>query len=691
MRITTQHAFGFCLAGALVCAVPLRAATPEEITDSIESGLRWLVAQQNGNGSWGSYEPVAHTGFAVVKLEDRAFELGYASPFDVAYPYHQDVIDGLNYLFSQAAAAGAPPTATCRFAPGNHETYNTGVAMMAVAASQDPARAVNVPGSQVDGWTYQQVMDACVRFFVATQNPDGGWRYWAGNQPSDNSNTGYAVLGLRYAEAPAYGFNCVIPPGLIASLSNFASAIQDLVNGDADDGGSQYTIGGGWVNLLKTGNLLFEMSMVGDTTATPRVQDAIDYIERHWNDNNPDPGWRSPWHYQSMYCMMKGLESLGIDELTVGGSPMDWYDEFATAIVGSQQIDGSWPGDNWGNPILTTAWALLVLEKVAPPPPVEVEVAAPACACDTGYELTVTVTVERFTVEGTLEIYQDGELVATEMVEDLSGTATWVVTVPADTPGVHTWKAVLDVTPVGGGTPAHAEDQDSLTVCETPQVTGIPDQVAPFVSFDLDDYLNYGGALPVTWSVSGVPADWTVSIDAENVVTVVPPAGAPDPVDLTFTASVVCCANVVCAGSDTATFVPNQPPDCSGAFASLDRIWPPNHSWVPIQILGVVDPDGDALLITITSIFQDEPVDTYGDGKFTPDGDGVGTDTAWVRAERAGTKKVPGNGRAYHITFTADDGRGGVCDGEVLVGVPHDVKDVVMDEGALFDSTALSP
>jgi len=131
----------------------------------------------------------------------------------------------------------------------------------------------------------------------------------------------------------------------------------------------------------------------------------------------------------------------------------------------------------------------------------------------------------------------------------------------------------------------------------------------------------------------------------------------------------------------------NTPPDCSVAVPSVDVIWPPNHKFVRIDILGVTDPDGDPVAITIDGIFQDEPVDTFGDGNFTPDGLGIGTSTAQVRAERAGAKKVPGNGRVYHIFFTADDGLGGTCTDEVLVGVPHDVNDTPIDDGALFDST----
>ena len=248
---------------------------------------------------------------------------------------------------------------------------------------------------------------------------------------------------------------------------------------------------------------------------------------------------------------------------------------------------------------------------------------------------------------------------------------------------------MLDVVPVGGGTPAQATDEKVMMVCETPQVGDIPDQVAPFASFDLDDYLSYGGTLPVTWTATGVPVDWTVVIDAENVVTVAAPAGAIDPAAITFTASVTCCSGVVCASGDEAVFTPNRPPDASQAVPSIAMIWPPNHKMVGVEVLGVTDPDGDPVTITIDAIWQDEPVDTFGDGSHVPDGFGIGTSIAWVRAERAAAKKVGGNGRVYHIRFTADDGLGMSDSGEVLVGVPLSIKSAVIDDGALFDSTVV--
>ena len=138
------------------------------------------------------------------------------------------------------------------------------------------------------------------------------------------------------------------------------------------------------------------------------------------------------------------------------------------------------------------------------------------------------------------------------------------------------------------------------------------------------------------------------------------------------------------------TVCTNRPPDCTNAAPTVDELWPPNHQFVPVGIEDISDPDGDPITFTVTGIFQDDPVDTYGDGSFTPDGVGVGTDSCEVRAERSGTPGVPGDGRMYHINFMADDGAGGMCAGVVAVSVPHDQCGgaIAIDGGTLYDSTA---
>lgn len=128
----------------------------------------------------------------------------------------------------------------------------------------------------------------------------------------------------------------------------------------------------------------------------------------------------------------------------------------------------------------------------------------------------------------------------------------------------------------------------------------------------------------------------------------------------------------------------NRPPDCSMAHAHQPRLdppqYPPNHEFVPIDIEGVTDPDGDPVMVTVVDIFQDEKLVNDGSGRSCPDGDLLG---GRVRAERQGR----GNGRVYHIMFAAEDDFGGTCQGTVKVCVPHDRASACVDEGPLYDST----
>jgi hypothetical protein len=360
------------------------------------NGLSWLAGQQYVDGSWG-YHPegcdrVAYTGLAVLKFETRAIELGL-DPMGDDYEYSSQVISGLAYITANAhdvaigvQPAGDPDT------NGNgigtyfnqnscdpwHVIYNSGIAMMAIAASGHPELYQGTLQDAIDYMAWAQADNTCGLH-------RGGWRY----QPdcnSDNSNTGYVTLGLGFAEAPPpFGFSLTVPQFVKDELSIWIDVIQDDVNGDTDDGGSWYEPYWPWVNILKTGNLIFEMVLVGDTAGTPRLQDAVDYIERHWQDQNVDPGWGYnvyPANYQAMFILKKGLDfaRISLIDLNGDGAPEhDWFMELATVVVDQQNGDGSWPFCNWGDQTLCTAWALLALEPFVPPSPTSIDIKPGSC------------------------------------------------------------------------------------------------------------------------------------------------------------------------------------------------------------------------------------------------------------------------------------------------------------------------
>lgn len=104
----------------------------------------------------------------------------------------------------------------------------------------------------------------------------------------------------------------------------------------------------------------------------------------------------------------------------------------------------------------------------------------------------------------------------------------------------------------------------------------------------------------------------------------------------------------------------NRPPVCTAAAASPSTLWPPNGKLVPVTVVGVTDPDGDPVTVSVTSVSQNEP-----------ETDSVVTATgASLRATRLGS----GTGRVYTLAFSASDGKGGSCSGTVAVTVPHDQK-----------------
>ncbi|MFX1481855.1 MAG: hypothetical protein ACFFCP_01555 [Promethearchaeota archaeon] len=417
----------FCLALSMPCffVSPAVALEDDAVEDAVSRGIAWLVTQQDEtSGYWSGPAPEdarATTAFVLVKLQERALELE-KNPFQTDelepdyYEYASNVIRGWEYLLTPGPGVGLyvwhqwitdPQPYGDADTNGNgygisveNMVYYTGIFLMALAASGAPDR-INDGGLDFDadgtadtlGEIAQDVVDWLAFAQRDNGNQRGAWGYEA-NEAGDNSVSGYIVLALAAAE----NFGCDVPIWVRNELNIWIEEIQDPINGDTYDGGSRYSPAwpeNPWVNELKTGNLIFQMAFYGDDPTTARFQNAIDYIERHWCDPNLEPGWGFgqpvPAHYQAMYCLMKGFEYNGIDLIDIDGDDIpehDWYQEFASVLIDQQIQDtadlGHWPdspcyvwppdwfGGEWGThagEVLSTVWALLVLEKSVPPGP----------------------------------------------------------------------------------------------------------------------------------------------------------------------------------------------------------------------------------------------------------------------------------------------------------------------------------
>ncbi|NYT12737.1 MAG: hypothetical protein GKC03_09380, partial [Methanomassiliicoccales archaeon] len=87
----------------------------------------------------------------------------------------------------------------------------------------------------------------------------------------------------------------------------------------------------------------------------------------NYGGNADGAGWRGD--YQAMFTMMKGFEAYGIETIEVGGFDINWYENVSAYILEHQDTDGWWASTNGygiGLKNISTAWAMLTLERVVP-------------------------------------------------------------------------------------------------------------------------------------------------------------------------------------------------------------------------------------------------------------------------------------------------------------------------------------
>ncbi len=101
---------------------------------------------------------------------------------------------------------------------------------------------------------------------------------------------------------------------------------------------------------------------------------------------------------------------------------------------------------------------------------------------------------------------------------------------------------------------------------------------------------------------------------------------------------------------------PNQPPECVHLSVEPRSLQPADKRYVKVRLSAV----GDPRTITVTGVTQDEPVGRFPDAKLRPHPDRV-----FLRAEHSQS----GDGRVYHVAYTATDDQGGECTGVARVEV----------------------
>jgi PKD repeat protein len=617
-------------------------------------------------------------------------------------PYVEDVRRGMNFILSKSYPypihiedSRDPDTLFNGY--GIHsvyesQLYETGIVLMALASAGDSSLTSEVGGFGMLGRTYGAIAQDMVDFLAFAQNePDvgvwrGGWRYAPNFDQSDMSVTQWPVIGLEAAES---NFGTTVPQYVKDELEIYLAADQD------PDGGFGYTAPGG--NVARTGAGIACLAWIGVVPTDTRVTSAIGFIDNNW-------AWDNMGNLYAMYAVMKGMRGFQPD-LTMIGSH-DWYAEYADFLIGNQYGEGSWTSDVWfGRDLSTAAGVLILSPEVFVSPPVAVARASPR-------EASPNTVI---TFDHSQSFHRDPQRSLVVFRWDFDEDGAWDFET-GDITANPTWSyddqvvcgeevqhlAVLEVEDDLGNT-----DVDDETVVirinlnnHPPVADGDPTDsypnyyVIPGETVVLDASQSYDpdeaqGDFITNWEWD-LNNDGTFDASGETYEFLAPEDWQPGSLhtvtlrvtdDGTWAVECGGVANLV--DETTVILAVGAGLECSNAEPSMSRLWPPDHEMVDVNILGLNDSQGNSAEITITAITQDEPVNGLGDGDHAPDGAGVGTSTARVRAERSGLH----NGRVYTIRFIAKDDAGATCEGSVSVYVPHDKKDEAIDDGQLYDST----
>lgn len=361
----------------------VQAATEAEKRAAIDKGLAYLATIQNGDGSFdggGTDYLIAQTGSALLAFLEEKDNWGVN-----AAAYQKVVDNGLNYLLSKAVTVNISPQTAgnpdsdsnglgVHFFSGDHnrDTYITGLALPAIAASGTPNKVV--ASGPLTGWTYKQVVQNTVDYFAYGQNEgptaaQGGWRYYANSaaaQGSDQSTTQWPVIGSLFATE----MGVLAPNFMKTELAKWANYIQRPDTGAAGYNGP-YSANG---ELNETGALLIMQDFLGWGTNDDRVKKALGYINTHWQETADlwDGNFGHPY---AMWAIYKGLEStIGLADNTFitnlhdqglavidPGDTWNWWEDYCQSLVASQNPGGSWGGYWYWGSAMATAWNINIL------------------------------------------------------------------------------------------------------------------------------------------------------------------------------------------------------------------------------------------------------------------------------------------------------------------------------------------
>jgi squalene cyclase len=290
---------------------------------SIDRGLKWLVACQHRDGSFGTGPLRGNV--AVCALAGMAMVSNGSTPG--RGPFGEPLNRCIDYLVANAQPSGfiaGPDTS-------RGPMYGHGFATMFLAECYGMS-----PRKEL-----REKLASAVKIIVNSQNKDGGWRYQPVRADADISVTVCQIMALRAARNA----------GLFVPNPTIDRAIDYVKRSQNADGGFMYMIQGGESAQPRSAAAVAALYSAGIYKG-PEITKGLDYLMQFV----PKGGVarHESYYFYGQYYAAQAFWQAGGQRWT------RWYPAVRDDLISRQHDDGSWL-DPIGNEC-ATAMALVVLQ-----------------------------------------------------------------------------------------------------------------------------------------------------------------------------------------------------------------------------------------------------------------------------------------------------------------------------------------
>ena len=286
-----------------------------EAERAIDSGLKFLVRQQNADGSWGHRYNESATALALMALMLKGH-------FPERGAYGDAMDKGVAFLLERAKQGGGYMGVNM---------YEHGLSTLALS---------EVWGMS-DRKEIRDTLKRAVDVILRAQSAAGGWRYRPRPEDADISVTVMQIVAL--ASAKEAGIH--VPSEVIEKALRYVKGLQVAGVGGFGYQGPQSP------EFARSAAGVMALLMCGERDSRA-VLLGLEYLRRLPDTKFAQANFYFYGHYYAIQAMYQAGESYY----------QDWYPQIRDALISKQKPDGSWTGGGEeADPCYATSMSVLVL------------------------------------------------------------------------------------------------------------------------------------------------------------------------------------------------------------------------------------------------------------------------------------------------------------------------------------------